>query len=79
MFVDFLFTCSLFAMVGAFTWLIFFMLFKDYKEIQKSTDNLSESNDLNEAESVFNADFVSSLSNVEIKYSGVINTNGQKI
>lgn len=66
-------------MVGAFTWLIFFMLFKDYKEIQKSTDNLSESNDLNEAESVFNADFVSSLSNVEIKYSGVINTNGQKI
>lgn len=79
MFVDFLLTCSLFAMIGAFIWLIFFMLFKDYKENQKSTDDLSKSNDLNEAESVFNANFVSSLSNVDIKYSGVINTNGQKI
>ena len=55
------------------------MLFKDYKENQKSTDDLSKSNDLNEAESVFNANFVSSLSNVDIKYSGVININGQKI
>lgn len=30
MFVDFLLTCSPFAMIGAFIWLIFFMLFKDY-------------------------------------------------
>ena len=68
-------------MTGAFIGLILFMLFKDHKDIQiqKSTNRLNDSSDWNEAESVFNSNFVQSLCNIEIKYTGVISTNEQKI